>query len=189
MSFDVIALIFSSIYFIIFAVYNLFIILKNNDLLDFNVKIFAGLLLMSLILPIIYFIKQIHVSNKKLITAKYQKMILTLYFIVVFVSYILLLAGIKDDNKYLLYLKLYILPLLVLFSLYLIYESVKYTKYDTFSLLLNVLLAFLYYTALYDTIYEFVTDRHNDYLLGFIFVLSVALSYVFLKNAYNMYKA
>ncbi len=173
--FNAIALASSSIYFILLAA----LILTNVR--EINIG-----LIITIILPLIYFAKKFFEfrSNKELIH-KYQIIVLLLYFMLVLVDSVLTMSYV-DSGEIISYLRLFVLPILVIFSFYSIYQNLMSDKQPPRMVIaLTVCLAFFYYLSLFsmsmDLAYKDTT------IINYIIVFfSICLSVIF---AYNSFKS
>lgn len=150
--FDTVSLISSSAYFMILAVYLIFVL--TNSIKDKQTKdTFNGLRIATLILPVIYFAKlgyiglKNNVHNGDAVSNAIQKSLLSIYFLLVLIVLCLDIA--EGSKKQYIYALIYVSPLLIIASFYLSYEQLKNNK-PKYIVLLSFFLALLYYTSFYD---------------------------------------
>jgi len=170
----------SAIYFMILTVY-LGLLINNDPSLDRNktVEIF-GSMIFFLLLPLMYFMKEGIWGDRTHTTYRMQKIIVSIYFILIIFDMIFYIDEV--DNNYVVYSKLYILPFLITFTFYLIYEMIKSGNYSKKSnlLVLISLLGLLYYTVFFDTVLQAHGSKKNDPLLIIEMLISIALVGLFL---------
>jgi hypothetical protein len=183
--FDKVALYSSSVYFLIFFIYLVLVVSKYDIPMEIRSTLY-GCLLVTLILPILYFIKAgISSLNSDIIIDKYQKLVLVVYFLLILLKLIFYFANV-DDQNYIMYIKLYILPFLVVFSFYCIYAQLQSTKkLPTNLMYLFSLLALLYYTSLFDVATEIQYSKRFDELIIIEAIIAFFLIFLFGIIAYN----
>lgn len=178
--FDAVSLTSSSMYFLILAIYLIFMLtdsITNKKTKD----TFNGLRIITLILPIIYFCKLGYLGLKDKNTNTIQKFLLGIYFLLVVILLSLDIA--EGDKKEYIYAMIYISPLLIITSFYLSYEQWK-GGLPKYVVLLSFFLALLYYTSFYDFLIQ-----SNDYETNkSIFIIQTIISFIlFLLFGYMAY--
>ena len=183
--FDKISLYSSSVYFFIFFIYLVLVISKYDIPIEIRSTLY-GCLLATLILPILYFVKAgIYSLNSDIIVDKYQKLVLVVYFTLILLKLIFYFSNVNDKN-YIMYIKLYVLPFLVVFSFYCIYEQIKSKKLPNNMLYLFSLLALLYYTSLFDVALEIQYSKRFDEILIIEAIIAFFLTFLFGIIAYSI---
>jgi hypothetical protein len=143
-------------------------------------------LIATLILPLLYFFKKYYYIDRKsdILIDKYQTIVLMVYFILILVDTSLDLAKVEDSNNYVLYTKIFVLPILVIFSFYSIYQHMNSTSVLPRRLmLLSVLLAMFYYIGLFYSSLE-LAQRDTTALIFLQIVFSLLICMTFGYNAW-----
>lgn len=186
-NFDTVSLTSSSAYFVILAIYLIFVL--TDSIKDKQTKdIFNGMRIATLILPVIYFAKLGYLGRKNKDTNTVQKTLLSIYFLLIII--LICLDITEGDKKQYIYALVYVSPLLIIVSFYLSFEQWKDNK-PKYVLLLSFFLALLYYTSFYDflitinqNVGEIKKTNESIYIIQTIisFVLFILFGYMAYKN-------
>lgn len=179
--FDVLSLSSSSMYFIVLAVYLIFI-LTNSIRSKKEKDIFNGLRIATLILPILYFAKLGYLNRNKKSMDVIQKVLLSIYFL--FILIIICLEITEGEKKQYVYALVYVSPLLIVASLALCYQQWKSGNVPVYVIMMSLFLAMLYYTSFYDFLLQTSDIKTYDAILIIQTIISIVLSFIFGYMAY-----
>jgi hypothetical protein len=190
-SFDKLAFLSSAIYFAILSALLVYI-LKSEMKEDLQNTLNIAMLV-TLILPLMFFMKKFYYEYSSrsfpgsIMIDKYQTLVLIMYFILILVDTILQISK-TDDQGYILYTKVFVLPILVLFSFHSVYQHIKNPDGPKHLLILSVVLALFYYIGLFGSALDLSNvDSKNLMYLQVIFTifLSGVFMYTFWKSMGN----